>query len=93
MRFAAGVPCRIESRRESSGLVVRVAGRLGEGQVPDLLEACVQTTGAIIELDQLTSADVAGIATLWRLEQQGARLVGLPEYLRLTIETLARGCR
>jgi anti-anti-sigma regulatory factor len=82
--------CQIDCRRESSGLVVHVAGRLDEAHVPDLLEACAHTTRAIIALDALTSADVAGIDALMRLGQQGARLVGLPEYLRLTIDTLAQ---
>ena len=57
----------------------------------DLLEACAQAKQPIVELDELVSADAFGIDALFRIEQQGARLVGLPEYLRLTLETLALG--
>ena len=44
----------------------------------------------IVELDELLSADAAGIDALLRLEQQGARLVGLPGYSRPEVEILAR---
>ncbi len=43
-----------------------------------------------MELDDLISADAVGIDALLRIEQQGAELVGLPEYLRLKLEFLAR---
>jgi hypothetical protein len=82
--------CRIESRRENARLVVRVAGRLGEPHIPALLEACAQAPHPILELDELTSTDEVGIDALLRIEQQGAHLVGLPEYLRLKLDTLAR---
>ena len=90
MRFAVSVLCRIECRRHDTRLVVRLAGRLDEAHVPDLLDACAQAVRPILELDELVSADAVGIDALLFLEQQGARLKGLPEYLRLTIDTLAR---
>ena len=36
------------------------------------------------------SADVVGVDALLRVEEQGAELVGLPEYLRLKLTALAR---
>lgn len=80
--------CRIECRRETTRLVVRLAGRLGEVHVPDLLSACAQPAQTVLELDELISADAVGIDALLRIEQQGARLVGLPQYLRLELDML-----
>jgi hypothetical protein len=85
------VTCRIEVRYERERCVVHLAGRLTEAQVPALLETCGQgTEPPRLELDELVSADVVGIDALLRIEQQGAELVGLPEYLRLKLEFLAR---
>ena len=83
--------CRIETRRENDRTVIRLAGRLSDGQVPDLLAACAGSDGPpIVELDELVSADSVGIDALLRIEQQGAHLIGLPEYLRLKLESLSR---
>jgi hypothetical protein len=90
LRCPARVLCRIEWRRENSLLVVHLAGSLGEAHVPDLLAVCAQAPQPILELDELVSADAVGLDALLRIERQGARFVGLPEYLRLTLETLAR---
>jgi hypothetical protein len=91
LRFVVFVVCRFQFRRENDRLVVRLAGRLGEAQVPDLLEACAQPgEPPILELDDLLSADAVGIDALLRIQQQGIRLAGLPEYLRLKLESAAR---
>ena len=83
--------CRIEVRYERERCVVHLAGRLTEAQVPALLETCGQgAEPPRLELDELVSADVVGIDALLRIEQQGAEFVGLPEYLRLKLEFLAR---
>jgi hypothetical protein len=89
-RFAWRRPvlCRIDCRRENARLVVRLAGRLGDAHVPDLLAACAQPTQTDLELDELVSADAVGVDALQRIEQQGARLVGLPQYLRLHLDVL-----
>jgi hypothetical protein len=85
------VTCRIEFRRGERQFVVRLAGRLTEAQVPDLLEGCASASKPLrVELDELVSADAVGTEVLMRLEQNGAELVGLPEYLRLKLEVLAR---
>jgi hypothetical protein len=80
------VHCRIEIREESERVVVRLAGRLGEAQVATLLEACSQTTvPPRLELEDLVSADAMGLDALLRIEQRGAQLVGLPQYLRIKL--------
>lgn len=83
--------CRIVTRRENNRLVVHLAGRLGEAQVPELLEVCEQSNGPpLLELDELVSADGIGIDALRRIEEQGAELVGMPQYMRLKLDVLAR---
>jgi hypothetical protein len=85
------VLCRIVTRRENNRLVVHLAGRLGEAQVPELLEVCEQSNGPpLLELDELVSADGIGIDALRRIEEQGAELVGMPQYMRLKLDVLAR---
>jgi hypothetical protein len=85
------VLCRILTRRENERLVVRLAGRLGEAQVPELLEVCEQSNGPpLLELDELLSADGIGMDALRRIEEQGAELVGMPQYIRLKLDVLAR---
>ena len=83
--------CRIEFRRENGRLVVHVAGRLTEAQVPDLLEAGAKAAEPLLlELDELVSADAVGLDALLRLEERGAELVALPEFLRLKLQNLAQ---
>jgi len=84
------VQCRIDVRREKGRVVVRLAGRLGGAQVPDLLEACSNSRKPRLELDDLVSADAMGVDALMRIERQGGQLIGLPEYLRLQLDDLSR---
>lgn len=82
--------CRILLRRETGRLVVHLAGHLSEAQVPELLAACAEATAPLIELDELVSADAVGLDALVRIEQRGAQLVGLLEYLRFELDALSR---
>jgi len=83
--------CRILTRRENEQLFVRPVGRLGAAQVPELLEICAWSEGPLIlELDEMISADAVGIDALLRIRQQGARLVGMPEYIRLKLDVMER---
>ena len=91
MRPDDRMPCQITVKREGERVVVQVAGRLGEAQVPDLLEACAQPGGPpTLALDDLMSADAVGMDVLQRLERRGARLDGLPQYLRLKLDAMDR---
>ena len=70
---------------------MHVAGRLSEAQVPDLLEASAKAAEPpLLELNELVSADAVGLDALWRLEERGAELIALPEFLRLKLQVLAR---
>jgi hypothetical protein len=69
--------------------VVHLAGHLSEAQVPELLAACAETA-PLIELEELVSADAVGLDALVRIEQRGAQLVGLLEYLRFELDALSR---
>ena len=87
----AVVLCRIQIRREDGRAVVRLAGHLTGAQVPDLLAACAGGTDrARVELDELLSADVVGLDALLRVEERGAVLVGLLEYLQFELDALRR---
>ena len=44
----------------------------------------------IVELDELVSADAVGLDALVRIEQHGAELAGLLEYLRFELDALKR---
>jgi hypothetical protein len=84
------VLCRIEFRHEDGRLIAHLAGRLTGAQVPALLEASDAAPAPILELDELVSADAVGLDALMRLEQRGAQLRGMPEYLRLKMDVLER---
>ena len=83
--------CRIEVAPGVLGTVVRLAGRLGDAQVPAFVETCAQVARPLrIDLRELVSVDAVGIEALLRVRDTGAMFDGLPEYLHLKIEALAR---
>jgi len=88
--MAMAMHCRIEVRRLNNRHVVHLAGRLANQEVPELLEACIADSPPILELDELVSADAVGLDALLRIEEGGGQLVGLPEYIRLKLNVLAR---
>ena len=71
-------------------MIVHLAGHLSEVHVPELLASCADAANPILELDELVSADAVGLDALQRVEQQGAQLVGLLEYLRFELDALRR---
>ena len=71
-------------------MVVHLAGHLSEAQVPELLATCAEAVQPVVELDELVSADAVGLDALVRIEQHGAQLVGLLEYLRFELDALIR---
>ena len=71
---------------------VRVAGRLTEKQVPDLLRVCAENAGlARIDLGELVSADGVGHEALHRLRTSGVEIVNAPRFIELTLDTMSRG--
>ena len=88
---APGVECRIEVVHGVLGTVVHLAGRLGDVQVPDFVETCAKAAKPLrIDLSELVSVDAVGIEALLHVREMGAVFDGLPEYLHLKIESLAR---
>ena len=89
------VECWIGIVQEDDRRIVRLAGRLAEAQVPELLMACAQPGPLQLDLSDLFSADVAGLEALERVQARGAVLVGVPGYIRLQLEARspARGRR
>ena len=69
---------------------MHLAGRLANQEVPELLAACIADAPPILELDELVSADAVGLDALLRIEEAGGELIGLPEYIRLKLNVLAR---
>ena len=74
--------------QESDRRVVRLAGRLGAAQVPELLRACAEPGPVQLDLTDLLSADMAGVEALQRVQQAGASLVGMTGYIQMKLDSL-----
>ena len=85
MRLRRFVECWIGVVDESDRRIVRLAGRLGEAQVPELLMACSETGRLELDLSDLLSADAAGLEALQRVQARGATFVGVPGYIQLQL--------
>ena len=74
---------QISLKRDESGTVVRIEGRLDAAAVPDLLAAC-RAVGSPLRLDLsgLMSADAVGAQALRRLTEAGAELTDMSPYIR-----------
>ena len=83
------VDCWIGVVQELDRRVVRLAGRLSVVQVPELLEVCMLRGPVALVLNELISADVAGIEALRRLRAGGAALVDVPAYIQLQLDSAA----
>jgi hypothetical protein len=71
--------------------VVRLAGRFGEAQVPELLCACEGVGELTLDLAELVSADAVGLDALHRIRQRGARIVGASGYIQLKLDLCQSG--
>ena len=74
-----------ESWTRKDRRVVRLAGRLGEAQVPELFMACGESRALRLHLSDLLSADAVGLEALQRVQARGATFVGVPGYIRLQL--------
>lgn len=79
--------CWIGVVQERDRRIVTLAGRLGEEQVPALLQVCAQTGVLQLDLSDLLAADAAGVDALRRMRAGGALLVGIPGYIRMKLES------
>jgi len=80
------VECWIGVTRESGRRIVRLAGRLSAGQVPELLRACATDVTITVDLTDLRSVDVSGVDALKRIRDHGATLTGATGYIQLKLE-------
>ena len=95
MKRVVTVDCWIGVVQEDGRRVVRLAGRLGDIQVPELSRACAGTSASTIVLDltDLLSADAAGIEAIRNLCLAGASVAGVHGYIKLKLELAANGAR
>jgi hypothetical protein len=82
------VDCWIGVAEEHDRRVVRLAGKLGAAQVPELLLACAGSGPLDLDLTELVSTDAAGVEALQRVRAKGAILVGVPGYIQLKLDDL-----
>jgi hypothetical protein len=83
------VDCWIGIAQEGDRCVLRLAGRFGEAQVPELLLACAAARPAYLDLTDLVSTDAAGLEALSRVRLEGATIMGAPKYIQLKLDSMA----
>lgn len=82
--------CLIEVVEGADHRLVRLAGRLAEAQVPELLRVCGDATSALrLHLGNLISLDAVGLEALYRLRLRGATLIEVPTYIQLKLESVS----
>jgi hypothetical protein len=81
------VECWIGVADEAGRRIVRLAGRLGEAQVPEFLQSCAGVGALTLDLTDLVSADAAGLDALRRIRLRGALVVGAPGYIQLKLDS------
>jgi hypothetical protein len=78
--------CRIDVMHRAQGRLVRVAGRLTDAQVPDLLKVCDSGESVCLDLSELDSASRVAVETLRRLLRSGVQIEGATRFIQLLIE-------
>ena len=78
--------CRIDIDHQAGCYVVRVAGRLTDVQVPDLIRVCATHSPVQVDLTQLDSASNVGIEALQRVQKAGAQIVGATQFIQLMLD-------
>ncbi len=78
--------CRIDIDYQAGCYVVRVAGRLTDVQVPDLIRVCATHSPVQVDLTQLDSASSVGIEALQRVQKAGAQIVGATQFIQLLLD-------
>ena len=70
---------------------IQLAGRLGNGDVAHVGEACKEARRPLVlDLSHVTHATDAGVHLLWRLAREGARLAGASPYVKLLLADCLR---
>jgi hypothetical protein len=84
------VECLMEIVDFSDHRLIRLAGRLTEAQVPELLKAHAGGLHLVqLHLGDLISVDTVGLDTLEGLRRGGAQLVEVPAYIQLKLDSLS----
>ena len=87
----AFVTVRITAAKEGAVRRIHVAGRLTLEEIGELeLAMGDDPSWVCLDLEELRSADEAGLAVLRRLRAEGFELRGVPPHLAWRIETEAR---
>jgi hypothetical protein len=88
--LSGAVDCRIQVSEGDDVRTVSVAGRLGDAHIPDLMIACGEISPALhVDLTDVVSADAIAIEALGRLRNAGARIIGVPKYIELKLDSLS----
>lgn len=83
--------CIIDVEDHGGARLVRLAGRLADAQVPDLLSVCADSAHVReLNLHHLVSVDPVGLSALQRLRERGITLVDVPTYIQMKLEALVR---
>ena len=85
------VDCWIGIVQEGDCRIIRLAGRLGEAEVPELLTACSGRGPVQLDLSDLVSTDCVGLEALHRVRARGAAFVGVPRHIQLWLDSPFRG--
>jgi len=78
---------RIETTTEGPEATVSLAGRLTVSEVGEVLKSCPSAEGQVVlDLTNLRSADTEGVKVIRELVSGGARLRGVPPFIRLLLD-------
>jgi ABC-type transporter Mla MlaB component len=70
--------------------LIRLAGRLAEAQVPELLSAHAAAVHNVqLHLGDLISVDTVGLDALCGLQRAGAQFLDVPTYIQLKLDSLS----
>jgi len=83
------VECLMEIVDQPDRRLIRLAGRLADAQVPELLKAYAGAAAVQLHLGDLISVDTVGLEALDGLRRAGAQLVEVPAYIQLKLDSLA----
>ena len=89
LRNALAVECLMEIVDQPDRRLIRLAGRLADAQVPELLKAHAGAAAVQLHLGDLISVDTVGLEALDGLRRAGAQLVEVPAYIQLKLDSLA----
>jgi hypothetical protein len=88
LRQGRDVVCRIQVAVAGDERTITIAGSLRAEHVSELLSACGEAAVLSMDLTDLLSVDPIAADALRRIRDRGARLIGVPEYIRYTLDSV-----